>query len=129
MFFTASIILGAIINILLSILFIPLFDVYGAVIGTLSAEIIGALFQIFISRQFVSPKEIISNLLPFTFIGFIMYICIGLVKTYLDVSVVSLIIQICTGIFIYCGATILYIYLFKKSIWTMLADKLEPQRR
>jgi O-antigen/teichoic acid export membrane protein len=100
-------------------LLIPRFGVYGAVIGTLSAEIFGLLYHIFLSRKFIDLKEICDTLIPFAIIGMIMFIIIKFAALYLNNDIGGLIIEMAIGIGIYCSLSVLYIWCFRKDVVLM----------
>jgi O-antigen/teichoic acid export membrane protein len=118
--FNLSIVYNAVINLCISMLLIPRFGVYGAVIGTLSAEIFGLLYQTFLSRKFIDLKEICYTLIPFVIIGMIMFIIIKFAALYLNNDIGGLIIEVFIGIGIYCSLSILYICFFRKDVLIMI---------
>lgn len=106
------IVYNAVINLILSILLIPILDIYGAVIGTVSAECFGFLYQLYLCRKFIDFKQILKVSFPYTLIGSIMYICIISLNGLYTNSIKVLVTQILIGFVIFCILT--FIYLFKK---------------
>ena len=98
---TFCLILSSMINIVLSLLFIPLWGLYGAIIGTLSAESFGLIFQAVYCRKYVSFTDVLFKMITFLIIGFIMYSVVSSIDSVLNVSVGSLAVEILTGAIIY----------------------------
>lgn len=82
-----------------------------------------------LSRKFLSPIKIIKILVPFGLIGLTMFFGIKLVSLYLDQGIVSLLIQIGVGALIYILLSVLYFYLFEKSMWTLAIKTLFKRER
>lgn len=110
-----SIIIAAITNIVISLALIPILDIYGAIIGTIAAEIVGQVLQIFFARKYISPKTVISNLIPFLVIGSIMYGSIILIGNNMNDSLLNLIFEILFGIVIYSALGSIYIFYISPS--------------
>lgn len=98
------------INLILSVALIPSLGIYGAIIGTCAAELFGCVFQIFISRKFLSPIKVIKILVSFGLIGLAVFFGIKLVSLYLDQGIVSLLIQFAVGALIFILLSALYLY-------------------
>ncbi len=118
--YTLCVILNAIINIIISCLLIPKIGIYGAVIGTLSAELFGCIFQIVLCKGFLSFKLIISTMIPFLLIGGLMYLGIFLVDLFDLSGLLSLLIKIIVGIVIYCTLSLIYLFVFEKELSSTL---------
>lgn len=123
--FNICIIFNAIINLILSVILIPIIGVYGAVVGSVSAEIFGLLVQMVICRRFVNGREILRELIPFAIIGFLMLIGIKIIDVVLDTSFVKLLLELLVGGSLYCAFTILYIFLFRKDIKNTIMNKMK----
>lgn len=127
--YTICIILNAIVNLILSASLIPIIGIYGAVVGTCAAELFGCIFQIIICRKFIYPLTIVKTLVPFTIIGAIMFAVIKLVAIPLDQGILSLLIQVGVGAFVFVLLSILYIFFFEKDIWNMAIGKLFMKKK
>lgn len=66
--------ISAIINLIISFLLIPIVGIYGAILGTISTEIFGAVFNWFFSRKIYPIKKLFNNIFPFMIIGITMFI-------------------------------------------------------
>ncbi len=112
--------INAVVNLILSALLIPVLGIYGAVIGTVSAELTGFCLQIWLYRKYVSVKDYVTAALPFLVIGVIMYAGVKLVAHYIDGSIVALIVQVAVGAVIYCGLSFVYGYFMNDTTKGML---------
>ncbi len=113
---------NAAINIALSIFFIPRLGIYGAVIGTISAETFGLIVEIFISRHFISVKDLFKDILPFTVIGAVMYISVRFIAGFIDGTVSALLLQITVGAVVYCSLTLIYGIFFNQTLKNLILD-------
>lgn len=127
--YTICIVLNAVVNLILSASLIPVIGIYGAVVGTCAAELFGCVFQIIICRKFISPLEIVKALIPFTISGAVMFVAIKLVAVCLDQGIVSLLIQVGVGAFIFVFLSALYIFFFEKDIWNMAVDRMLKRKK
>ena len=113
-----------VINLILSVLLIPIIGVYGAVVGSVSAEIFGLLVQMVICRKFVKATEILKELIPFILIGFLMMLGIKYVDMMGKASLIELGLELIVGGLIYCILTGLYILCFRKDIKESIMNKM-----
>ena len=127
--FNICIIFNAIINLILSVLLIPLIGVFGAVAGSVSAEIFGLIVQLFICRRFVKIKEILNELIPFILIGGVMLLCIKYIDNISSISLFGLMSKLLVGIFVYCILTAIYILGFRKDIKDAVINKVNYKIR
>ena len=123
--FNICIILNAVINLVLSIIFIPIIGGYGAVLGSVSAEVFGFVVQIIICRRFINVRDIIKELLPFSVIGALMLVSIQAISFGIDMILpVKLLIEVGVGGIVYCTLSIVYLCIFKKDIKRRIFSKL-----
>lgn len=117
---TICLVLSSVINIVLSMIFIPIWGLYGAIIGTLSAEIFGLVFQATYCSKYVSFNVVLFRLIPFLIIGFIMYSIISIMDSFLNVSLGSLAAEILTGAIVYVSLSLLCTKFCFKNEWESL---------
>lgn len=122
--FNICIIFNAVINLILSLLLIPIIGVYGAVVGSVSAEIFGLIVQTVICRKFVKVTDILKELIPFIFIGILMFVGIKYVDMLGKASLVELLLEVIVGGFIYCILTCLYIVFLRKDMKKAIMNKI-----
>jgi O-antigen/teichoic acid export membrane protein len=110
--YTISMIIAAIINISLSALLIHYFGPIGAVIGTIIAESIATLIEIWLSREVISLKRVAFTLIPYAICGASMYGLLALINHFWsEYSIVHLISFILVGAIIYLLLACLYLFL------------------
>lgn len=122
--YTICIVMNAIVNIIVSASLIPMIGVYGAVFGTLSAEFFGLIYQSYLGRKAIRIKRWFLSLLPAGFCGLIMYTALVLIKRYYSISALSLCLEVLIGISIYSCLILVFVYLFRKSYWTIIISKV-----
>ena len=128
--YNVCIVFNAIINMILSIILIPIIGVYGAVIGSVSAEVFGLLVQTVLCRKFVRVTEILKELAPFVFIGALMLASIKYIDTIWKASLLGLLLaEIGVGGAVYCLLTAIYIFLFRKDIKTSVMNKMKIKKK
>ena len=121
--YTICVILIALFNIGLSIIFIYYFGIYGAVYGTICSEFVGLLIQFYLCRKYLDFLAIIKNIIPFLISGLIMYFAIYGIKSIINSSMLHLLIQVIIGGMSYLLLLFLYYFFissekndFRKSI-------------
>ena len=117
--FTICIVLTAVVNLIVSLILIPIIGTFGAVVGTIIAEFVCTIFQIYLCRSIIKIKKIIKTSIPYILSGIIMYLIIFLIKYKCNNSIWDLIIQILVGGCCYCFTSLLFCYLnpnFKSNI-------------
>lgn len=127
--YTICIILNAVINLILSALLIPVIGIYGAVIGTCSAELFGCLYQCYLCREYVSFKDIFLPSIPYVVFGIIMYAVLLFVKQFTNDSILSLLFEVAIGGGVYLVLVCLYLYRFDKPFWTELIGRIPFARK
>ena len=106
--------LNAVINLVLSTILIPKIGVYGALVGSLSAEIFGLIFQMIYSRKFISPFIFIRSAVPFICIGMVMFGVISGLNIIWKDKLLFLVLKIVIGGSLYIILSLLYIVLFSQ---------------
>lgn len=112
--YIVSVFLGAIFNIFINIILIPMFQSVGAALGSLCAEITVCCYQTFKVRKEMKIKLYLKQSVPFLIFGIIMYIaviCIPLIHSYL----ITIVIKVLVGSIIYLLLSgIYYKYILKQ---------------
>lgn len=99
--YVISVSLGAITNLIMNFIFIPLYKSVGACIGTISAEVVVMVYQTFAVRNELPVTEYIKKTLPF-FIKSLIMLLIIYTLNYLNInSIIILVLQISLGMIIY----------------------------
>lgn len=112
--FNICILLNALVNIVLSISLIPIFGIYGAVIGTVCAELFGMVYQLFLCNKFIKMYDIFIDTVPFLLIGSIMFVLLFVLNFLFPIGIKGLILEICIGMIIYISLSLTYLFIFKK---------------
>ena len=104
-----SVILGAIINLIINLLFIPKYASIGACYGTIMAEFFVMLYQIVALRDELPIIKYLKGILPYFIKSLIMFIAILFIN-YLDIkNIYIIILQVLCGALIYFTLNIKYI--------------------
>ena len=112
--YISSICCGAILNIIVSSILINYLDIYGAIIGSITAEAIGTVIQLFASRKHINFKRFILEFFIFLICGVVMYLPLLFLDDFLDVSWPSLILEVFIGFLIYTTLSTVLSLLFLK---------------
>ena len=110
--YTLCMVISAVLNILLSIVFIPIMGIYGAIIGTTIAEVFGLVFQIISCRGIYPPKRLLFKAIPFMFAGVIMFMILCFIDTSTPTSFPYLLMEIGIGVIIYIVLSLLVFLTF-----------------
>ena len=116
--------ISAIINLIISFLLIPTVGIYGAIFGTISAEIFGTCFQLIFLRKIYPIKKLFNNIFPFMIIGITMFIILYFLNIYLPHNILFFIIKALIGGIIYILFSLIYFIIFKKEILKELKNKI-----
>lgn len=108
-----SVVVGSITNFTMNSIFIPIFGVFGAAIGTLCAEFLVTLIQFIETRRYFLHKDILDNTIKVVLSSVIMSILVYKVSTFFNNNLIKIIIGIPVGIFIY---TVL-LFIFKNTFF------------
>lgn len=122
--FNICILLNAAVNIILSLSLIPVIGIYGAVIGTISAEIFGIVYQLILCKKFIKIKDIMKEIIPFSFIGLIMFALIKCLQLLGEMGLRMLLIEVVVGGSMYLLLSVLYFRFFKRNLWDELVCRL-----
>ncbi len=127
-FYTISVCLGAVINVLLNLIFIPKLGAVGAAIGTLFTELSVAIYQTWCVRRQLEIKKYIKNTLKFMLSGIVMYISIINIGKIIENNIERMLIQVISGVLVYACFVILC-YMFESKIKNKVAnDRVKPSR-
>ena len=105
-----SVIGGAIINLICNLIFIPLYASIGACIGTIAAELIVMLYQVYKVKDELPIKEYLKDILPLFIEALVMFIIILFIKLLPISAIYKVIIQVFVGAGIYGLLNYKYIF-------------------
>ena len=104
-----AIIIGAIINVILNLIFIPKFGSLGACIGTVCAEFLVMFFHIYFSRKYINIIQLINSSIWFVFSGFLMFISVYMFGNVFNNRWIKILLQVLLGMIIYFSLNFHYI--------------------
>lgn len=110
--YTICLAINAVLNLIVSIVLIPVLGIYGAILGTIVAELFGTIFQLIVCRKILPFKKIILTLIPYALFGLIMFGMIYLIQMFLNKTWLDLLLQIGVAGILYCLLCALYIFKF-----------------
>lgn len=105
-YYTISVTIGAIINLLLNVPLISLYGVIGVAISTVISELVVTSYQLYKVKLYISLKLMFTNVYKYLIAGIIMFIVVFYVDCKISFGLVSLIGQILLGILVYIGILI-----------------------
>lgn len=119
--YTAAVVTGAIINIVVNFLLIPSMGAMGAVIGTIFAEGLVCIIQCFFIYKKINLKRYLFKSFPFLIFGLVMYFIVIFFNKYMSITIMDLLIEIFIGAVVYFILSLIYF------IWTK--NELVKRRR
>ena len=106
---------GAIVNLVLNVIFIRVYHGIGAVIATLIAQTVVCIVQFILTRKFLDFNKYVSDSWPFIFAGASMMLVIQLISKSVDFKpLIKILFEIVIGISIYGACSLLYLIKMKK---------------
>ena len=129
-----SVFIGAVANLIANWILIPPYGALGAVIGTLIAEFVACLVQIFFVQRDIDFIKIIGKSIPYICMGLIMYMSVRLLASYMEIgNFVKVIIEIVCGVLVF-GIEALLFYLIRKDntvlseFMQIVSARVKPKR-
>lgn len=112
--YLSSTLIGALFNLIINVLLIPMYAAKGAAVGTIVAEFSVMFFQAIGLRKHIPIFRMIKSCIPYLVFGSIMAFCVYFVGAFLGTSFTTLCIQIFSGIIIYLSMCFIYFLFFCK---------------
>ena len=126
--YVLSCIVGACGNLFLNIFFIPIWGAEGAALGTVGAELLVFLVQLFVSKHILNDLTQVKKTIVAVWIsGFIMYYFITLISPKLPVSMLGLSIEVLVGAVVYMVLIVLQQQKLKERNIAFLIDNLKKR--
>lgn len=118
-----STVLGAIVNLICNIIFIPHYQAIGATIGTIMAQLtVAVVFSVSVRKK-LPLKQYIVKSIPLWGIGFVMMIVIKMIQRFHDASLCGLIIDVFIGGVVYIFLLCIYGLMNSNSLVGKLVNK------
>lgn len=107
--YVKSVFYGAIINLIMNFIFIPMYGSIGACIGTIAAEFLVMFIQVFFIRKELPIKQYIIDIIPFLLKSLIMLLFVYSINYLKITALIKIIIQIIIGCSVYSILNLNYI--------------------
>lgn len=102
---------GAIVNLICNMMLVPKMYSRGAMVGTILAEIVVCLMHMLSCRTDLPIKESIYKIIPYLWVGAIMYLTVRYIAIHLKASLIGVVIEIVVGAIVYIIGTCLVLYI------------------
>lgn len=123
--YTASVVIGALVNIVLNIPMILLWGAIGTALATVVSELVVTVYQLLSIRSQIEYKKLFKDLGKYLSAGVIMYAVIFYINIFLPSSWISISIDIVVGALVYC----LFLFLFRVAIFDEAVDIVGAARK
>ncbi len=114
--FIISTLLGAIVNVITNLIYIPSYGAIGATIGTILAEASVAIYQTYKIRKELDIIKYLINSCIYIIPAICMYFCILSLKDITGNTIINLILQIVCGGGIYTILSGIFLYILDKEM-------------
>lgn len=114
--YVISLISGAIINVCLNIILIPLYSAFGAAVSTVLSYLVVMILQLFFARKELKIKKLFNLCIPSFVIGMITFLIMVAVKSFFMINWISFIVQIFLFSLIFIFLTII--------LWKFTGDSI-----
>jgi O-antigen/teichoic acid export membrane protein len=105
--YTISVVIGVVVNFILNLILINLWDSVGASIATIVSQLIVDGVQIYFVRQDIKWKPIIRIAVRYLLAGLIMFAICMFTKLIVNTGIISILLEAVVGILVYFGILIL----------------------
>ncbi len=122
-YYSISVLVGAIVNFVLNYILIRCYKSYGAAIATVIAEISVTTVQLYYIRKDFSIKNIFRSFINYFISGIIMFAVCYFIDKFIDSRMISMIVQIGTGVIVYFGM----LFLLKDKFLHELLDYIKKE--
>lgn len=112
--YVISVWLGAIVNVIVNLLLVPSMGAMGAVIGTIIAEAIVVIYQTIAVWNELPILDYIKKGIYYFFAGIAMFLVIRVIGNKMQISILTVIVQIIVGALVYLVIVLPYIHLNHK---------------
>lgn len=126
---TISVVFGAVINLMINFVLIPLYGALGAGIASLIAEFSVMAVQFWFVRNQIFISEVLKNSYKCLIAGIIMLLLVYVESRFLKPDTISVAIMIMTGVVIYTFILVILRESFVLSIYDMIKNKMLLRRQ
>ena len=103
--YTKSIFVGAFVNVILNIPLIKMFGLYGAIVATVLSETSVTFYQLYSLKNQIDYKKLFADFKKVIFSGLVMFIVVFIMNVYINLNIITLLIEISVGIVVYICMT------------------------
>lgn len=107
--YVISIVSGAAINLIINAILIPRFSGFGAITGTLVAELLVMCLQMFLCRSDINLRKYMINTVYLSITGTVMFLCVSALRLLPMNLILRLLLEILLGAIIYLSLAWIYI--------------------
>ncbi|GEO70625.1 flippase [Levilactobacillus acidifarinae] len=126
--YTASVIVGAIVNIILNVPLIIFLGAVGAPIATVAAELTVTVYQLFVVRKQIEIRLLFTDFYKYLISGIIMFALVFELNITMRATVINLVVQVLAGIVCYSGLLLILRPRLVIEGKDILRDKLRRRR-
>ncbi|KRM92822.1 polysaccharide biosynthesis C-terminal domain-containing protein [Liquorilactobacillus cacaonum] len=123
--YTASVIIGAIVNIVLNFPLIYFWGLVGAMLATVISEVCVTGYQLWTIRKTVSYRKLFQNFWKYLVAGLVMFIPIFKINNTVNSTIVSILLEVVLGIVVY----FVMILLLRPTIVNKARDILNKRKK
>lgn len=105
--FTASLLAGATINLILNLLLITRYKAFGTCISTLVAEFLVTFFQYMAIRRHIDIKTLLNSVVKYFGASILMAIVVRIIGVKMGPEIITTIIQVIVGVVVYIMTLVL----------------------
>lgn len=105
--FTASVTVGAVINVICNLFLIEVFGANGAALATVISEFVVTALQIFFIRNTIRRRQLFRFTWKYLLSGIVMFVVVYRINAIMHMNVTNLIIQIIIGALVYSVCIVL----------------------
>lgn len=122
--YVISSVIGALANLAVNIILIPKFAGIGAMIGTIIAEFTVFFVQLILVRRSFPMSQYLQPVLFLFPIGMIMFAIVYWIGAYMGNTIITLIIQILVGGFLYLSGSMVYLKVIHDEFFEKLTSRI-----
>lgn len=122
--YVISSVIGALANLAVNIILIPKFAGIGAMVGTIIAEFTVFFVQLILVRRSFPMSQYLQPVLFLFPIGMIMFAVVYWIGAYMGNTIITLIIQILVGGFLYLSGSMVYLKVIHDEFFEKLTSRI-----
>ena len=115
-----SVLVGAIVNFVVNAMLIPRYEAVGAVIGTLCAEAIVCILQMWFVRKELDVKRYYMHIPPFIIAGALMAVLVRTISKLTHGGIIGLLLEVGMGAMLYILLSVIYVYISNRNLFNKL---------